>query len=163
MQAGLTRIFLLKQACLPVNPAFLLCFVNFIFRLQAANQQGRQRIVLLLVSPDGFDIIICIAVSAQMSAGAVGSDVAAEIARARFPRALISGHPETLMKRLFIHRNSHAAAAVCSELCQFVSLRAGSEHHAILNGNFRHGLSQQELFFMRYRSRLRKIPSGLFV
>ena len=61
-----------------IDPAFLLCLMNYISRLTVSQQEWRLWIMLLHVCLYKFRIRIRIAILTQMSAGIICSDIRSE-------------------------------------------------------------------------------------
>jgi hypothetical protein len=84
---------------------------------------------------------IGIAVSAQVSAGIISTDIAGQVAGTGFPGIGPFRHDQPLADRLFIIRDLHAASAVRPIGCQLIAFRTGTYDHTMLSCDLDHGLA----------------------
>ena len=130
---------------------------------QSPHKERRVRIVKTAVTPHVFSVGVSIAVTAEMGAGIISSDVSTENAAAFRPLRLLLGNIKRTADSCLKCFLSHAAVAVYAIWSEVIALRTGFYRYAVTLSYISKSLANDSTLVLSYWLCLWKVACDLLI
>ena len=137
--------------------------MNDLTLLQIAYKEGRIGIVKLHIPSDIFMVVVCVAVTAEVSAGIVSAYICSENTGTFCPLRFLFRHDKVASYCSFKGLLCHTTAAVHSVWCKVSSFGTGFYCDAVQFADLSKRLADGDTLPGCDRPSLRKVPLDLFV